>query len=88
MNALNFTSFPQIFFSILYIHCFVYTVYDDISGQQSVSGDSGQNIAHHHTDYTATKTDTGGFLTLHPVSYIILQYQYKIVMKVVFTMLL
>lgn len=50
-------------FSILYIHCFVYTVYDDFSGQQSNPGHSGQNAAHHHTNNTATETDTGGFST-------------------------
>lgn len=49
-------------FSILYIHFFVYTVYDDFSGQQSIPGDSGQNAAHHHyTNNTTTETDTGGF---------------------------
>lgn len=53
-------------FSILYIHCFVYTVYDDFSGQQSSPGNSGQNAAHHHnTNNTATETDTGRFSSLH-----------------------
>ena len=56
-------------FSILYIHCFVYTVYDDFSGQQSGPGDSGQNAAQHHTNNTATKTDTGGFLLRHIQSF-------------------
>lgn len=52
-------------FSILYIHCFVYTVYDDFSGQQSSPRDSGQNAAHYHTNNTATETDTGGFSVQH-----------------------
>lgn len=56
---------PPADFSILYIHCFVYTVYDDFSGQQSSPGDSGQNAAHHYTNNTATETDTGGFSTLY-----------------------
>lgn len=48
-------------FCILYIHCFVYTVYDDFSGQQSSPGTEGQNTAHYHTNNTATETDSGGF---------------------------
>ena len=49
-------------FSILYIHCFVYTVYDDFSGQQSNPGGTGQDDAHYNTNNTATETDTGGAL--------------------------
>lgn len=55
-------------FSILYIHCFVYTVYDDVSGQQSSPGDSGQSAAHHHTNNTATETDTGWFSLMYATS--------------------
>lgn len=59
MALFTFTSLSPTDFSNLYIHCFVYTVYDDIGGQQSIPGDSGHCL----TDNTVTKTDTGGFYT-------------------------
>lgn len=45
------------FFSILYIHSFVYTVYDDLAGRRP--GHSGESAAHVHTDHTATETASG-----------------------------
>lgn len=51
-------------FSILYIHCFVYTVNDDFSGQQSSPGGSGLNAVHDYTNNTAT----GGFSPFYSVA--------------------
>lgn len=46
-------------FSILYIHSFVYTVYDDITGQRTCPGHSGESAAHEHARHTATETASG-----------------------------
>lgn len=45
-------------FSILYIHYFVYTVYDDFSGRWCCPGQSGQSPTTNHTHLTATETET------------------------------
>lgn len=65
-------SLPLSDFSILYIHCFVYTVYDDFSGQQSDARVPGQDPARLHTNITATETDTGELLLLYGISHLLL----------------
>lgn len=55
-------------FSILYIHSFVYTVYDDLTGRRPSPGHSGESAAHIHTDHTATETASGtpqGLMLVH-----------------------
>lgn len=47
-------------FCILYIHCFVYTVYDDFSGQWAYPGHSGQNANFSDTANTTTETNSTG----------------------------
>lgn len=46
-------------FSILYIQSFVYTVYDELTGQRQGPGPSGKSITCCHSHITTTKTDTG-----------------------------
>ena len=46
-------------FSILYIHSFVYTVYDELAGRRQGPGPSGEDAAHRHTLLPTTETDTG-----------------------------
>lgn len=58
--ALFFFLFFSFRFSILYIHCFVYTVYDDFGGQWTYPGHSGQNANFNHTANTTTETSSTG----------------------------
>lgn len=46
-------------FSILYIQSFVYTVYDELTGQRQGPGPSGKSITCCHSHITTTETDTG-----------------------------
>lgn len=52
-------SSPFLDFSTLYIHYFVYTVYDDFGGCWRHPRNSGQSAATDLTHLTATETDSG-----------------------------
>lgn len=58
-------------FSILYIQSFVYTVYDEFTGQRQgpAPGPSWKRAACSHSRFTATETDAGEQLQPHEYWY-------------------